>query len=173
MDIQLIIGPMFSGKTSELMKFAKNAKAIDLRVLVINHTFDTRCADNLIRTHDGVEFDAKKASHLSDVNIDNYDVICIDEAQFFGDLKKFILENEMRDVKVYISGLDGDFERKPFGQILEIIPLCENVRKLNAMCCVSKDGTPAAFTKRIVDGRSTIQIGGAGDYISVSRKHYH
>ena len=80
----------------------------------------------------------------------NCDIIGIDEAQFFNDLKEFVLYSE-RNKSVIISGLDGDSNREPFGQILDCIPLCDSVEKLTAMDMTSKDGTPAIFTKRIVN----------------------
>ena len=73
---------------------------------------------------------------------------------------------------IIIAGLDGDSNREPFGQILECIPLCDEVVKLNAMDMVSNDGTPAIFTKRIVPDESQICIGAKGDYIAVSRVNY-
>ena len=73
---------------------------------------------------------------------------------------------------VIISGLDGDFRRKPFGQILECIPLCDEVVKLSAMDMVDKDGTPGIFTKRIVEGDEQTLVGAKESYIAVSRKNY-
>jgi thymidine kinase len=172
MDINLILGPMFSGKTTELLRHAKKAKAVNLKVVVINHAFDIRCAENSIRTHDGVVFDAIKTDKLCSLKISEYDVVCVDEAQFFSDLKDFILVNENLTLKMHICGLDGDYLRQPFGQILDIIPLCQSVTKLNAMCSLCADGTPGAFTKRMIDCNDVVHIGAAESYISVCRKHY-
>ena len=73
--------------------------------------------------------------------IKNYKVIGIDEAQFFPDLKEFLLKIEHNKIKIVIAGLDGDFNRNPFGQILECIPLSNSVTKLNALDMSSKDGS--------------------------------
>ena len=74
---------------------------------------------------------------------------------------------------VIISGLDGDFQRKPFGQVLDIIPLCDSVIKLNSLCMYKKDGSAASFTKRINNDSDQQKLVGAKEsYISVSRQGY-
>ena len=171
MEISLIIGPMFSGKSSELLRFMKNAMAIDLNVLIINHDFDTRTGQS-IQTHDGTKANALKTYSLKNIDISKYDVIGIDEAQFFNDLKDFIEKNENLFKKLYIAGLDGDYQRKPFGQILEIIPYCQNVKKLYAMCSICKNGTIGSFTKRTINNNSVICVGAQETHISVCRNHF-
>jgi thymidine kinase len=97
-------------------------------------------------------------------------VIGIDEAQFFPDLYEFVVASEKENKKIIIAGLDGDFNRKPFGKILECIPLCDEIVKLTAL---DKDGTPAIFTKRINDAnQEQVCVGAANLYQAVSRKHY-
>jgi thymidine kinase len=71
-----------------------------------------------------------------------------------------------------IAGLDGDSNRKPFGQILECIPLCDNVVKLTAMDMIDKNGDEAIFSKRIVEDDNQISVGSTDKYIAVSRKNY-
>lgn len=79
-----------------------------------------------------------------------------------------------RDAKlVIISGLDGDFQRKSFGQILDLIPLADRVDKLSALCSKCRDGTPAIFSKRYAKGTEQIAVGGLDSYLPVCRKHYH
>ena len=74
--------------------------------------------------------------------------------------------------KVFIvAGLDGDYKREPFQNILNILPLCDKVDKLNAMCSVKKDGTPAIFSKRISNTNTDlISVGGKDKYIPVCRE---
>ena len=171
MDITLIIGPMFSGKSSELLRFMKNAKSIDLNVLIINHDFDTRTGES-IETHDGSKANALKTNTLANIDISKYDVIGIDEAQFFNDIKEFVQKNEHLCKKLYIAGLDGDYQRKPFGQILDIIPYCQNVKKLHSMCSICKNGTKGSFTKRTINSSALICVGAQETHISVCRKHF-
>ena len=175
-EVHLIMGSMYSGKSTELFRRLSRFKAIGLNVLVINSNDDTR-TDNSIKTHNNIKLNATKIINLKDlINTLKYNeaqVIGIDEAQFFGDLYTFVLEVEKTNKIVIISGLDGDFQRKPFGQILDIIPLCDSVVKLNSLCMEKKDGTLASFTKRI-NNKSNIQklVGSKESYISVSREEY-
>ena len=101
----------------------------------------------------------------------NSHVIGIDEAQFFNDLLEFVKYSETTKI-IIISGLDGDYNRKPFGQILECIPLCDNVIKLSAMDMISNNGKPGIFTKRISKSNDQVLIGSNDHYISVSRMNY-
>ena len=100
------------------------------------------------------------------------DVIGIDEAQFFDDLYEFVTNIEKFNKIIIIAGLDGDFKRKPIGQILYLIPLCDEVTKLTAMDMKDKDGTPAIFSKRIVNSDSQVVVGAQDCYMAVSRMNY-
>ena len=75
---------------------------------------------------------------------------------------------------VIVSGLDGDSERKPFGDILRLIPHAEKVSKLSALCLECNDGTEAFFSKRLIyeDMSSQISVGSNDKYIAVCRKHF-
>ena len=72
-----------------------------------------------------------------------------------------------------IAGLDGNFKREPFGDILRLIPHAESVVKLHALCMKCRDGTKASFTKRIINSEDNILIGTSSEYIPVCRKHYN
>ena len=99
-------------------------------------------------------------------------VILINEGQFFPDLLEYVVMwCEKYNKNILISGLDGDYLRKPFGQILDLIPYANKVKKLKAFCSVCKDGTYAHFTKRISEDVEQ-KIIGNDIYISVCRKHY-
>ena len=175
--VEIIIGCMFSGKSTELLRRCNRYKAIDKNVILINHTNDTR-TNNSVETHNHEVTAALKLSSLNKLFIehkdefDNADVIGIDEAQFFDDLRTFLLFVESYDKIVIIAGLDGDFNRNPFGKIMECIPLCDEVVKLTAMDMMDKDGTPAIFSKRIAEGEETVKVGATAKYIAVSRKNY-
>lgn len=174
--IEIILGCMFSGKSTELMRRISSYNAVDIPTLIMNSMLDTRCEDNMMKTHSDQTHNAVKVDRLmtitEDPNFFKLQVIGIDEAQFFPDLVEFVLFAEKYNKTVIIAGLDGDSNRKPFGQILECIPLCDSVVKLTAMDMVSKDATPAIFSKRIVDESDQIHIGSKGEYVAVSRKNY-
>ena len=99
-------------------------------------------------------------------------MIGIDEAQFFDDLYLFVTMVERFNKIIIIAGLDGDSNRKPFGQILECIPYCDEVVKLTALDMMDKDGSLAIFTKRIVDDKTQILVGSTEYFMAVSRKNY-
>jgi len=101
------------------------------------------------------------------------DVIIIEEAQFFEDLKPFVEEFILKNKIVYVAGLDGDSFMKPFGHILELIPMCDSVKKLSALCIKCKNGTKANFSKRIVNNSEQRLIGSFESFIPVCRYHYN
>lgn len=173
--IEIILGCMFSGKSTELLRRCHRYEAINKNVLLINHSSDSR-TDNSIKTHRNIKHNAlKTTSLLSVIDTDDFNkahVIGIDEAQFFSDLYNFVLAAEKYDKIIIIAGLDGDFNRKPFGQILDCIPLCDTVEKLTAMDMIDKDGTPGIFTKRIVSNDDQVLVGASEYYMAVSRNNY-
>ena len=172
--IEIILGSMYSGKSTELIRRLSCYDAIKLPTLLINHDFDIRTG-NSIKTHSNLLRNAIKTDCLmSLVETPEYidaEVIGIDEAQFFVDLLDFVKYSELKKT-IIISGLDGDYNRKPFWQILECIPLCDSVVKLKAMDMVFNNGTPGIFTKRITKNDNILLIGANEHYISVCRKNY-
>ena len=177
--VEIILGCMFSGKSTELLRRCNRYKAIGKSIVLINHSLDIR-TDNSIRTHDGTKCVAIKLTSLMSLVHDKQyrdilyssSVIGIDEGQFFDDLVEFVLAVETLNKIVIIAGLDGDSERKPFGQLLQCIPLCDSVVKLTALDMVKKDGTAAIFSKRVENMKSTIVIGAEEVYQAVSRATY-
>ena len=173
--LKIIIGPMFSGKTTYLLDVIKKYSSEGVKTLLISSKTDTRDSSCVI-THDGTYHKALKVDKLCDIiHIKDFlhsDVICVDEAQFFGDLYDFVLSVEQHKKYVVISGLDADSDRNKFGQIIDCIPLCNAVEKLESNCMISNDGTKASFSKHIIDKKNTIDIGGKDKYISVSRNNF-
>lgn len=177
--IEIILGCMFSGKSTELLRRCNRYKAIGKDILLINHINDTR-TENKIKTHNNITQQAVKLNRLFDIlkdpvnkdRFNNSDVIGIDEAQFFDDLYDFVVYAEKYSKIIIISGLDGDFNRKPFGEILMCIPLCDDVIKLTAMDMIHHDGTPAIFTKRISNEKEQVCVGSNDKYLAVSRQNF-
>jgi len=169
-SLHLIIGPMFSGKTTELLRIAKRLQSIDLRVLLLNYHEDTRYSSIEMSTHDKYGLPCTFIRHFDNLEYDDYDVICINEAQFFNRLVPFCKKVLSKDKTLYVSGLDGDFKQEKFGEILDLIPMSDSITKLNAFCKICKDGTPAHFTKRLVSNKSQKLIG-TEEYLPVCRKH--
>lgn len=173
--VEIVIGCMFSGKSTELIRRISRYEAIGHQTLLVNHLLDTRTGKS-VKTHSNQERIAMKTNTLLGIldksSYKNSKVIGIDEAQFFTDLYQFVLQSEKDNKIIIIAGLDGDSDRKPFGQILSCIPLCDEVIKLTAMDMVSKDGTPAIFTKRIVKNRNQVLVGAEDCFMAVSRSNY-
>ena len=191
--LELFIGPMFSGKTSKLVDIYKQCLFCNIPVAVINHSIDKRYDDTLLSTHDKImipciqtnklcdiwvyqenrEADSEPMKRLSDsIKLINADVILINEGQFFEDLLPTVKHMLHHNKKIYVGGLDGDFECKKFGQILDIIPLCDKVTKMTSLCSQCKNGTPGIFSKRITSEKEQTVVG-SDNYIPVCRNCYH
>jgi len=174
-NIQLILGCMFSGKTSELIRRIQRYKSIQKKVLFVNYIEDTRYGEDNIYTHDKVGCEGiylDKLENLLD-KINNYDVFVINEGQFFEDIYNISIELcEKYGKDVLICGLDGDFKRQTFKyNLLDLIPYADTVEILTAYCSICKDETPARFSKRISNEIEQKVIGSI-NYIPVCRKHY-
>lgn len=169
-QIHLILGPMFSGKSTKLINELLRYKSINKNIFSIKPSIDNRYSLNNITTHDGISIPACNTTKLLDVTIPyNTEVIGIDEAQFFDDLIPFV--KKYRSYTIIIAGLDGDVEQKQFGDILKLIPIADTYHKNYALCQICQDGTPAPFTKRIFEKKCLKYVGGKEDYISVCKKH--
>ncbi len=171
MSLKIIMGNMFSGKTTELIRRLKRYKVIGKRILVLNSSLDTRSSDEVLKTHDNSKFECLKVSNLEDVDYSKVDIVAVDEAQFFSGLKPFVEKVLMDNKTILLAGLDGDYKQEKFGEIIDCIPLADKVFKITAMCMECMDGTHGPFTKRIVDYEGKNLIGGKEMYKAVCRKH--
>jgi thymidine kinase len=162
---------MFSGKSTEILRRVRRHMAIGSTVTIINSAKDTRCAGDVLCTHDHATIQCVKTNDISiAVDIDA-DVIAIDEGQFFTGLVDAVRTMLARGKHVIVGGLDGDFKQLPFGEIPFLIPLADDIVKLHAMCMTCKDGTRAPFTKRTVSGTDQEMVGASDMYIAVCRNH--
>ncbi|GET88380.1 thymidine kinase, putative [Leishmania tarentolae] len=172
--IELIIGPMFAGKTTELMRRVKREIHARRSCFVIKYSKDTRYDEHNVASHDQLMLRAQAAvSQLTEVQDmwKRFDVLAIDEGQFFSDLVDFCNTAADAGKVVMVSALDGDYRRKPFGQICELVPYCEAVDKLAAVCMMCHE-QPACFTRRTVNVAQQELIGGADMYIATCRECY-
>jgi len=173
--LSIIMGNMFSGKTSELIRRLKRLRVIGKEIIVVNSAKDTRSSDEVLRTHDNVKFKCRKVYDLfdllDDTDFDAADIIAVDEAQFFPRLKKFVEYCLFENKHVIIAGLDADSFQRKWGEILDCIPIASDVTKLSAYCMRCNDGTPGPFTKRIVDNKELELIGGSDMYIATCYDH--
>jgi thymidine kinase len=175
--LELILGPMFSGKTSRLLEIYKQCTFCNIPVAVINHSSDTRYDSNdILSTHDQKKIPCFSFTLLSGIvshpKISTQQVILINEGQFFEDLVPVVQILLRQGKKIYIAGLDGDFERKKFGSILDLIPLCDKVSKLTSLCSQCRDGTPGIFSMRLTHEKQQTLVG-SDNYIPVCRNCYN
>ncbi|KAL9319542.1 hypothetical protein ACSQ67_011381 [Phaseolus vulgaris] len=177
-EVHVIVGPMFAGKTTALLRRIKSELNAARNVVMLKSSKDTRYATDSVVTHDGIKFPCWALPNLlsfrEKYGHDAYqklDVIGIDEAQFFEDLYEFCCKAADEDGKtVIVAGLDGDYLRRSFGSVLHIIPLADSVTKLTARCELC--GKRAFFTLRKTEHQETELIGGADVYMPVCRLHY-
>ncbi|KAL6893956.1 hypothetical protein ACP4OV_008054 [Aristida adscensionis] len=177
-EIHVIVGPMFAGKTTALLRRVQAESGNGRDVVLIKSDKDNRYGLDSVVTHDGTKMACWALSELSSFReklgieaYDKVDVIGIDEAQFFDDLYDFCCKAADRDGKiVVVAGLDGDYKRKKFGSVLDIVPLADSVTKLTARCELC--GRRAFFTLRKTQETKTELIGGADVYMPVCRQHY-
>lgn len=174
--LELIIGPMFSSKTTAILEIYKKCVFCSIPVTIINHSCDTRYDATLLSSHDKVKAPCLQASVLKDIwptdtALYSSEVILINEGQFFPDLYDIVIDMLEQNKKIYVCGLDGDFERKKFGQILDLIPFCDKVNKLHSICSLCRDGTMAIFSMRLTNEKEQTIVG-SDNYIPVCRKCY-
>ncbi|KAH0983977.1 hypothetical protein GBA52_011154 [Prunus armeniaca] len=177
-EVHVIMGPMFAGKTTALLRRIKSEGNNGRNVAMIKSSKDTRYAIDSVVTHDGAKFPCWALPDLSSFRqnfggeaYEKLDVIGIDEAQFFEDLYDFCCMAADHDGKtIIVAGLDGDYLRRSFGSVLEIIPLADTVTKLTARCELC--GKRAFFTLRKTEETRTELIAGADVYMPVCRQHY-
>eukprot|EP01147_Barroeca_monosierra_P007453 gene7453-531_t len=172
-SIHVICGPMFSGKTTELLRRMKRFSLAKRRCMLIKYANDNRYGMDGITTHDMRQSAAVACSKLEEAReqANAFDVLGIDEGQFFPDVVEFCEGMAKEGKTVIVAALDGTFQRKPFGTILDLIPLSESVIKLSAVCMLCH--REAAFSKRIGSETEIEVIGGADKYIAVCRECFY
>lgn len=170
--IEVICGPMFSGKSEELIRRLRRAEIARQRIQIFKHTLDARYEASSIVSHSQQSLPSM-AVHQAEQILDNVqdrtEVVAIDEAQFLDD-GVVALANRLADLglRVIVAGTDMDFRGEPFGPIPQLLAVAERVDKLHAICVVC--GDLATRNQRLIDGRPapaegpTIQVGGSESY---------
>jgi thymidine kinase len=193
--LEIIKGPMFSGKTTRIMDIYKKYTFCDIKTMVINYEKDNRYSINMLSSHDKIMIPCIKALTLNEVvDIVNPSAlateslaasvtgkyalefleakaILINEGQFFSDIVEWVrLAVEKYHKNVYICGLNSDFKRNKFGNWLELETLSDNVVMLNSFCSHCKK-RPAIFSHRL-SKEAELEVIGSDCYIPVCRKCY-
>jgi thymidine kinase len=176
-NLEIIIGPMFSGKSTEIIRRIRLLQKIDKKILIVKPSIDNRYTSDKITSHNFESVDCIVVNNLCDINnsiIKEHDTVVIDEGQFFDDLVETVdTWLKLYNINIIVAGLDGDFQQKPIGKILNLIPLSNKCVKLNSLCNICKDGTEAPFSFRIVQSNEAVLVGGSDSYMPLCRTHYN
>jgi len=177
--IEVITGPMYSGKTEELIRRLRRHKIAGKNVITFKPTIDTRTEQGLIKGHGGSVVPCFSVDSLQIIldMVDVYHVVGIDEAQFFDFELTDICEQMRDDGKiVVVTGLDLTFRAKPWHNFHVLMAVCDKIDKLSAVCHVC--GEDATLTQRLIDGKpapfkdDTILVGGYQVYEARCREHF-
>jgi thymidine kinase len=178
-SIELITGPMFSEKSSTLINRIERYLIAKKKVIALKWGGDTRYSgEPYLVTHSGLQYrcipcDDNELKHIYP-RLKDYEVICIDEGSFFKDIVSFCENLANRGHKVIVASLVGNYFRTGFNDILNLIPKCEKITMLTAVCmrCFEEGATFTQMTRKDVvrDGREL--VGGPESYIAVCRKCY-
>lgn len=176
--IEVIVGPMYSGKSEELIRRIKRAKIAGQNIVVFKPAIDNRYSISNVVSHDGYKAEAINIEKSKDIllHINNStQVVAIDEVQFFDDaIIDVCVALADKGLRVIAAGLDMDFRAMPFGPTPRLISVAEFVDKLTAVCMVCSN--PANRTQRLIDGQpanyndQTILVGAKESYEARCRK---
>jgi thymidine kinase len=169
--LEVVCGPMFSGKSEELIRRLRRAEIAGQRALIVKPRIDDRYDIGHVVSHAGAKMRAVAVSRPDEIPglVAGYDVVGVDEVQFFPPTIVLVLDGlVVSGMRVVASGLDQDFRGLPFGAMPELLCRAELVDKLQAVC--HRCGGPATMTQRLVDGRparadgATIVVGALEQY---------
>lgn len=176
--IEMVVGPMYSGKSEELIRRLKRAKIAKQEVIVFKPSIDNRYSQEDVVSHSGVAIRAVAIEDLSKIKeyiTPKTQVVGFDEVQFFEQgIIDIVIKLADEGIRVICAGLDMDFKAIPFGVIPELLARAEFIDKLQAVCV--KCGDPATRTQRIIDGKPAryedpvILVGATESYEARCRK---
>ncbi|MDP8022996.1 MAG: thymidine kinase [Nitrososphaeria archaeon] len=170
--IKVYTGPMFSRKTEELLIELRRYELGKKKIALFKHAIDNRYGEEYVVSHDGRKMKAFKVSDPYDIYKigKEYEVIGIDEAQFFGsEIVEVVSKLADEGKRVVVAGLDKNFLGKPFGAMPLLLAIADEVIKLTAVCPIC--GEPASFTIRKSKEQQEILIGGYDQYEPRCRVH--
>lgn len=172
--IEVICGSMFSGKTEELIRRLNRARIAKQKVEIFKPEVDTRYDETDVVSHDAKAIASNPVQNASQILFytDDFEVVGIDEAQFFGDeLVGVCNELANRGKRVIVAGLDMDFKGKPFGPIPSLLASAEYVTKVHAVCI--RCGNLAQYSHRTVKNENLVMLGETDSYEPLCRYCYN
>lgn len=178
--LEVITGPMFCGKTDELIRRLRRAVIAKQKIQVFKPGFDIRYNSEKVTSHAGNEYDALPIDQVTEISVrlpKQVTVVAIDEAQFFGEEIIPVVQDLVEEgIRVIVAGLDMDFRGEPFGLMPELLAKAEVVDKLHAICMTC--GEKATRTQRLVDGKPAhyedpvVIVGASELYEARCRRHH-
>jgi len=172
--IEVVCGPMFSGKTEELIRRVKRVQIAKQRVQIFKPAVDVRYDETKVVSHSSQAMDSQPVAKSTDILVNLKDttrVVAIDEIQFFDQgIVKVVEKLANRGYRVICAGLDLDFRGVPFGPMPLLLAMADNVQKIQAVCTVC--GAPATRSQRLSDAQDTVLLGETDAYDARCRAHY-
>ena len=172
--IEVICGPMFSGKSEELIKRIRRAQIAKRRVQIFKHGWDDRYDTTSIVSHSQQSLPGITVRHaidILDLVDDRTELVAIDEAQFFDpEILSVTSKLANQGKRLVVAGLDLDYRGLPFGPMPELICSAEYVTKQLAICM--ECGDPANFTQRLTKSTDQIVVGALETYEARCRRHF-
>ena len=168
--IEVICGSMFSGKTEELIRRLKRAKIAQQKVEIFKPSLDQRYDASHVTSHDDNQIRSTPVPAAANIPIlsDGFEVIGIDEAQFFDDeIVQVCNDMANRGIRVIVAGLDMDYKGNPFGPMPALMATAEYVTKVHAVC--TRTGNLAQYSFRKSTQKNLIHLGEKQDYEPLSR----
>lgn len=170
--IEVICGPMFSGKTEELIRRLKLAAIARQRVQIFKSAQDIRYDESDIVSHSDSRIHSEPvhtARHILERLHPKTQVVGVDEAQFLGNLLIEVTQTLAdRGVRVIIAGLDQDYRGEPFEPMPQLLAIAELITKLQAVCVVCS--APATRTQRLVNDEERVLVGAQDSYEARCRR---
>jgi thymidine kinase len=168
--VEIITGSMFSGKTEELIRRIRRAEIANQKFKLYKPKIENRYSETEIISHDKTSISSNPVENPGEILKDfkNYDVIGIDEAQFFDNTLTHVV-NEMADngIRVIVAGLDMDFKGNPFNPMPQLMAIAEYITKTHAICI--KCGDLANYSHRKSDSEELIELGEKENYEPLCR----
>jgi len=164
--ITLVIGPMFSGKTTELLAYERRFLYAKRKLIIVKWSKDNRYSETQVISHDGHKskvtvYSVHQLSDLDEQIIENCDAVLIDEGQFFADLGAWCQQHS-KSKQIVIAGLSGDYKQQPFQPIIDVMAQADNIIHCKSIC--SNCGNDAPFTIRLTADTQQMLVGSADMY---------
>ena len=173
-SIEVVCGPMFSGKTSELIRRVERAQIAKQRVQIFKPAIDIRYDKEGVVSHTARSVKAEPVESSVDILIrlkDSTRVVAIDEVQFFDEnITTVVVKLAARGYRVICAGLDLDYRAQPFGPMPTLLAVADEVMKIHAICTVR--GAPATRTQRLAKSKEQFLLGETDAYEARCRGHY-